>query len=439
MPLPPGCRQPRLIQTLRWMLRPLPFLEDCRARHGEVFSVRMHVFGDAVFIADPEDIKAVFTARPDAIGPGTGNQMLEPILGKGSLILLDGAPHRDERRLLAPPFHGERMRAYGALIARAALAHTRDWTPGRELAVFTPMQTVSLDIILQAVFGVEDPQRAAVARRALVDMLDSILPITVFLKLLQRSWGPWGRLMEARQRVYAVIDEEIARRRDAPEVQREDILSLMMSARYEGGGEMSDQALRDEMLSMLLAGHETSTTSLAWAIYWVLSEPEVTERLRAELDATDGSPAALAACPYLEAVCNETLRIHPMIPIVSRVARKPVTLGGHTIEPGTGIFPCTYLAHRRPETWPEPARFQPERFLKHKFTPYEFIPFGGGSRRCIGMAFALYEMKIVLGTLFRVFDLELATPGPPRTVRRNLTLAPRDGTVVRVKAKRALG
>lgn len=432
MPLPPGPRQPSAIQTLRWMRAPVPFLEECRASFGDTFSVRMALFGRAVFTGDPEAIRQIFTARAEELGPGTGNGMVEPVLGRHSLIVLDGAPHKDERKLLAPPFHGDRMRAYGDAIAQCTLHHVRQWPVHTPFPAFAQMQAISLDVILRAVFGVEDPARLGEARHALVEMLDALAPITLFVKALQVAAGPWKKLLTARKAVYALIDAQIAQRRAEPDRPRDDILALLMGARYEDGEPMSDQALRDELLTMLLAGHETTTTALSWALAELMHSPAAHERLLAELAACGGEPEALSRAPYLDAVCKESLRIHPIIPIVSRVTRAPWRLLQWDLPAEVGVFPCVYLAHFREASWPEPAVFRPERFIERTPSPYEFLPFGGGTRTCIGKAFALYEMKIALGTILRAVALSPAEPGIPEVQRRNLTLAPRSGTRLRV-------
>lgn len=433
MPLPPGPSQPVALQTLRWMRAPIPFLQECRASYGDTFSVRMALFGKAIFTGDPEGIRQIFTAKAEDLAPGTGNFMIEPVLGKHSLIVLDGLPHRDERKLLTPPFHGDRMRAYGAAIQQIALHHARSWPVGVPFPAFAQMQAISLDVILRAVFGVEDPEKLGEARHALVEMLDALSPITLFVKSLQVAAGPWKKLMTARKRVYALIDGQIAQRRAEPDRPRDDILALLMSARYEDGEAMSDQALRDELLTMLMAGHETTTTSLSWALAELLHNPPVLERLLAELAASSGEPEALSRSPYLDAACKETLRIHPVIPIVSRVTREPWRLLQWELPEGVGVFPCVYLAHFREASWPEPEQFRPERFLERTPSPYEFLPFGGGTRTCIGKAFALYEMKITLGSILRALSLEAAEPRVPEVLRRNLTLTPRSGSLIRVR------
>lgn len=427
------------------MARPVRFMRDCHARYGDQFTVNIAIFGRAVFVCDPDSIKQVFTTNPDALRPGEGNRMLEPVLGRHSLILLDGAAHRRERRLLNPPFHGERMRAYGSIIGSAVQEHTRGWTAGGPADavqdVFPAMQSVSLDVILRAVFGVEDPARLAQARAPVVGMLEEMRPLALYWPILQQDFGPWGRTMAHRRAVHALVDEEIAERRSRGLEGREDILSLMMSARYEDGQPMSDEALRDEMLTMLLAGHETSTTGLCWAVWELMDHPEVRERLQAELRALppDATPDTVAASPLLDAVCKETLRLHPVLPVVSRVAAEDLQIGPWEIPAGTGVFPCIWLAHRREATWPEPERFRPDRFLERTPSGYEFLPFGGGSRRCIGMAFALYEMKLVLAGLLRTFDLERGQTTAPSPRRRHITLAPGGGVRVRVLARRTQG
>lgn len=429
MSLPPGCTQPMAVQTARWMARPTTFLRECHDRYGDDFSVNMAIFGRAVFVSDPENIKAVFTAGPDELGPGTGNAMLMPLLGRHSLILLDRQPHRRERRLLTPPFHGERMRAYAQVIHEATQTACAAWPLGEPLNLTPELQNISLDVILSAVFGVADLSRRALARRPVVALLEGLNPLTLYVPVLQQRFGPWAKTMAERRAVHALVDEEIQDRRARGLDGRSDILSLMMAARYEDGAEMSDEALRDEMMTMLIAGHETSTTSLSWAVWELMDNPDAAERLSAELDAlgADAGPDALERLPFLDAVCRETLRLHPVLPLVSRVTRAELPLRGFTVPANVGVFPCIWLAHRREEVFPEPERFRPERFLERSFSPFEWLPFGGGARRCIGMAFALYEMKLVLGALFRRFRFSKADAKVPQTRRKHITIAPSGG------------
>ena len=429
MPLPPGCTQPMAVQTARWMARPTTFLRECHDRFGDDFSVNMAIFGKAVFVSDPENIKAVFTASPEALGPGTGNAMLMPLLGRHSLILLDRQPHRRERRLLTPPFHGERMRAYAQVIHESTQTTCAAWPLGQAMNLTPELQNISLDVILSAVFGVADLGRRAAARRPVVALLEGLNPLTLYVPFLQQSFGPWAKTMAERRAVHALVDEEIRDRRERGLDGRSDILSLMMAARYEDGAEMSDEALRDEMMTMLIAGHETSTTSLSWAVWELMDNPDAAERLTAELDAlgADAGPEALERLPYLDAICRETLRLHPVLPLVSRITRAELPLRGFTVPANVGVFPCIWLAHRREEVFPEPERFRPERFLERTYSPFEWLPFGGGARRCIGMAFALYEMKLVLGALFRRFHFKKADDKTPQTRRKHITIAPSGG------------
>lgn len=429
MSLPPGCTQPMAVQTARWMARPTTFLRECHDRYGDDFSVNMAIFGKAMFVSDPESIKAVFTASPDTLGPGSGNAMLLPLLGRHSLILLDRQPHRHERRLLTPPFHGERMRAYAQVIHDATEASCGAWPMGKPINLTPELQSISLDVILSAVFGVADFGRRAAARRPVVALLEGLNPLTLYVPVLQQRFGPWAKTMAERRAVHAVVDAEIHDRRERGLDGRTDILSLMMAARYEDGSAMSDEALRDEMMTMLIAGHETSTTSLSWAVWELMDNPDAAERLGAELDALgpDVAPEALERLPFLDAVCRETLRLHPVLPLVSRVTRAELPMRGYTVPANVGVFPCIWLAHRREEVFPEPERFRPERFLERSYSPFEWLPFGGGARRCIGMAFALYEMKLVLGALFRRFRFNKADDKVPQTRRKHITIAPSGG------------
>jgi cytochrome P450 len=295
-------------------------------------------------------------------------------------------------------------------------------------------QAISLEIIMRAVFGVEDMQRGAEIGDAILESISAMTPTLIFFKFLRHSFGgigPWARFMRASQRVDTLLLSEIAARRQKGE-SGDDILSLMMSARYEDGGSMSDTDLRDELLTLLFAGHETTAISLAWAFYWLARQPEDMERLLSEIDALgpDPEPDAIAALPFLDAVCHEALRMHPVVPDIMRKLRKPFDLLGYTIPAGTGLAASAMLLHRREDLYPEPHRFRPSRFLERKPAPHEFIPFGGGARRCLGAAFAMYEMKIVLATLLRSHRLRLATDATVVAARRGFTFGPKGGIMM---------
>lgn len=426
----PGPRYFNPIAFVRTISNPSAWLHRTARAYGDTFKVNS-TFGPMVISSDPEVVRTLFTTDPDAFEPFQADTTA-PFLGDTSLVLVSGARHRRDRKLLSPPFNGARMRAYGAIMAECADHVTASFTPGRSFRMLDVTQAISLNVILRAVFGLgEDEGRAPAVREALIEFISAMSPWIIFFHGLRHSFlglGPWARFQRASARLDALLYEVIAARRASPEP-REDILSLMMSARYEDGGSMSDKDLRDELLTLLFAGHETTAIALAWAFYWLHRYPDELARVRDEVSALGPSPEAdaVAALPYLDAVCQETLRIHPIVADIPRTLRRPVDIAGYTVPAGVALSASVLLVHSRPDLYPEPHRFRPSRFLERKFTPFEFIPFGGGARRCIGSAFALYEMKIVLARFLSRYNLRLASDAPPEATRRGFTMGPEDG------------
>jgi cytochrome P450 len=427
-----------LVQTFRYARDAYGYLIGCHKKYGDTFMVPA-LNGTLVMVCAPPEIQQVFTADPDTFVP-FGADSYTPLLGERSLLALSGQRHRRERKLLTPPFHGARMRAYGQTIRRAALAAMAMWRPGEPFTMQTTTQWISLEVILRAVFGVQDDRRVEEFRGAIVEMVAAAVPSLMFFKFMRRplaGLGPYNRFVAAIARIEALIYGEIAARRGRPEVAGDDILSMMLAARHEDGTGMSDLELRDELLTLLFAGHETTGIALAWASYWLHRNPATLERLRAEVDALgdDPDPEALAKLPYLEAVCSETLRLHPIAPDVPRMLARPLTVGGHELAPPLGVAVVTTVLHRREELYPEPDRFRPERFLERRFSAFEYTPFGGGARRCIGAAFATYELKLVLATMLRHAHLEMAE-GEVKPARRNLVIGPGSGVRMVLRERR---
>ncbi len=434
MRLPDGPKNPPFLQRLQWIVRPLETLDARSQKYGDTFRVRSNKLTTILYFSSPQALQTIFTADPEQLNSAEGNKLLKPLLGEHSLILLDGKSHQRQRQLLMPPFHGERMRAYGQLICAITEQVISQWLPGKPFAVRPAMQEISLRVILSAVFGLHSGPRFEQLRQLLSSMLEAFgSPLSstfLFYEFLQRDLGtrsPWGRFLRQRQQIDQLLYAEIAERRSLADPDREDILALLLEARDEAGQPMSDVELHDELMTLLFAGHETTASSLAWALYWIGCLPEVRDKLQAELDSIDpdSDPSASARLPYLTAVCQETLRLHPIaLNAFPRIVKKPMELMGYQLEPGTILIASIYLAHQRQDVYPDPKHFKPERFLERQFSPYEYLPFGGGNRRCIGLAFAQFEMKLVLATILSRLQLALVNHRPIKPVRRGFTLAP---------------
>ena len=441
--LPPGPSAPRLMQGLRFAVRPVELFEDCARRYGEAFTLRLPVGVPSVFLSAPAAVREVFTGEDEALRGGEANGFLRPLLGANSILCLDGARHERERRLMMPPFHGERMLAYGRTMQAVSEGVMATWPTGRPFPIHREMQLVTLDVILRSVFGLEQAPATARLRELLrqtVGLGGSVFLLWPRLQVDLGPWSPWGRLVRIRREIDALLRAEFARRRAVAEP-HDDILSLLIAARDEQGNPLSDEELRDEMLTLLVAGHETTATGLAWTIHRVLAHDDVRARLLDELRGVGGggpvAPDQIGRLEYLDAVIKETLRLNPVIPDVGRLLAHPARIGGWDLPAGVAVVPCIYLTHRRPDVWPDPLRFEPERFIGRRPTPYEFFPFGGGVRRCLGMAFALYEMKVVLATILSHLELHAAPGYRMKLVRRSITFAPSEGMPVVVERRAA--
>ena len=424
-PQVPQIPLPRIVQTGRFMLRPVPFFEQWRRELGETFGARLVGPGDVVFISDPPSLKALFAAdRVNTIAPGR-NIVLRPLLGRQSLLRQEGDEHLKRRRLMLPPFHGERMRAYEQAIAELTAAEVARWPRGKAFAIHSSMQAITLEVILRAVFGVTDPARLKALRESLMALLaESGSPAAIGLLLDPvRRLPRYRRFARHSARADELLYAEIAERRADPALsEREDILSMLVTAEFDDGTRMDDRELRDQLMTLLLAGHETTATALAWTIDLLLHTPPVLERLLAELETNDDA--------YLDAVATESLRVRPVVPMTGRLLHQPATLGGYELEAGQVVLVAIYMAHTDAETYPDPFSFRPERFLDDAADTYSWIPFGGGTRRCIGAAFAQMELRVALRTILETVRLEPAEPRPERMMRRNVTLSPANGTRV---------
>jgi cytochrome P450 family 135 len=429
--LPPGPRLPAVVQTARLMARPVPFLEHCRRRYGETFTARILRAGRMVFISDPASLKRLFAAdRENTLAPGR-NVILAPLLGERSLLVLEGEEHLRRRRLMLPPFHGERMRAYERAMADAARREVASWPLGDPFPLQARMQGITLEVILRAVFGVEDDRRRTELRRSLVGILGTTRsPLAIGLTIGGiRRLPAYRRVTRMIAEADRILIAEVAERRSDPDLaSRQDILSLLVAARFEDGSQMADGELRDQLMTLLLAGHETTATALAWAFDLLFWAPDKLDRLRDEVDAGEHA--------YLDAVIEETLRVRPVVPFVGRQLSSATELGGHRLPAATVVMPAIYLSNTRPDVYPDPYAFRPERFLDGGPDTYSWIPFGGGTRRCIGAAFAQLEMRVVLSTVLSRAVLAPAADRPEPMVRRNVTLAPRGGTPAILVARR---
>lgn len=418
---------PFLVQTLSWMKDPSGFYLKQLAKHGQPFTANLPI-GEVVVTGDPTGIREIFSADPDSFEV-LGHLPLVPAVGENSVLVTSGVRHRRKRKLLMPPFHGERMRAYGKLMQELALRAFEDRAPGTKLFAQDATTDISLEVIIRAVFGVTDPKRAARYREVLNAYIDTYTPSIAAFTLLRRNFGgrgPWARFQRNVMALHALLDEELTLRRAQEASTDEDILSLLLAARDEDGQPMPDVELKDELRTLLLAGHETTAISMAWALHHLHRNPGTLETLLEELDALgeQPTPEALAAAPYLGAVCDEALRLKPVLAGVARRTRVPFTLQGRELPVGTPLLAAVSVAHADPEIFPEPDAFRPERFLERRYSPFEYLPFGGGARRCIGAAFALYEMRVVLGTLLTTHRFSAAEGPPEHPVRRNVTLGP---------------
>jgi cytochrome P450 len=418
--LPPGPRMPSVLQTIGWWSRPTAYMERCRARYGQRFTIRLIGQSPFVIISDPEEIKQMFLAPPDVLHPGEGAQILEPVIGANSVILLDEDPHLRQRKLLLPAFHGEKMQRLSGLMAELAEREVASLPYEEVVALHPRLQRLTLEIILRAVFGLQGGAQLDELRDVLTEVLafgESPLSLLPPAQRLLAGRGPLVRFERAGARadelIFELIDE---RRRDGDD--GDDILSMLLGARDEDGSPMSPAELRDELVTALVAGHETTASQLAWAFERIAREPAVQRRLHAELDA-DSDEA------YLSATINEILRRRPVLPNAEpRLVKQPVEIGGVLYEPGVVLFASAYLVHHDPTIYPDPYAFRPERFLEQAPGTYTWIPFGGGRRRCLGASFALLEMKLVLRAVLERCALRPASATPEITRRRGITFSP---------------
>src|SRR3954470_18016763 len=438
MALPPGPRMPVFLQGIGWWNRPTAFMERCRARYGKRFTIKLPGQPPFVMISDPAEIKQVFQAPPDVLHPGEGARILEPVVGSYSVILLDEREHLEQRKLLLPAFHGDSMNKLTSLMEELAEREVASWPAGESFQLHSHFQALTLEIILRAVFGLDSGSRL----EALRDRMTAILEFgTSIASVNERLWrnffgfGPYARFLKARAAADELVFEQIDERRQSGE-RRDDILSVLLEARHEDGSEMTREEIRDELMTALVAGHETTASELAWAFERLAADPRVLERLHAEID--DGSDDS-----YLTATIQEVLRRRPVLPQAEpRLVKEPIRIGDWDYEPGCVLGANAWLVHHDPDIYPDPFEFRPERFLDEGPGTYTWIPFGGGRRRCLGASFALLEMKAVLREVLRRYDVEPGVEGAELSRRRSITISPSFGASAvlseRVRAKEPL-
>jgi cytochrome P450 len=439
--LPPGPRMPALLQTLGTWSRPTAFLERCRARYGKRFTTLLVGQPPLVMISDPEEIKQIFLAPPDVLHPGEGARILEPIVGAHSVILLDEQPHLEQRKLLLPAFHGESMQRLAGLMRELADSEVAAWPRGEPLELHPRLQRLTLEIVLRTVFGLERGARLDALRGLLTKILafgESPLSLLPPPPTWMTAITPMARLerlgANVDELIFALIDERREQAGREDEAGSPDVLSLLLAARHEDDSPMSPQELRDELMTALVAGHETTASQLSWAFERLAREPTALRRLNEELDGgTDED--------YLNATINEILRLRPVLPTAEpRLTKKPVEIGGVRYPAGVALVACAYLVHHDPEIYPDPYAFRPERFLEreggHPPGTYTWIPFGGGRRRCLGASFALLEMRIVLRAVLERCELSPLGTGAEKTRRRSITISPARGGLVLLRDRR---
>lgn len=446
MALPPGPSLPTLVQTWHWLRRPYEFFDECAARYGEIFQIRLAGFGSAAVVTTPECIKEIFAAGPDTLQAGQSNAILRPFVGEHSILVLDGPEHHRQRKLLMPAFHGERMQAYGQAMVDEANASIDTWPLQQTFSIQRHMQAITLRIILRTIFGVSQGaqfERMCAITRTAVEIASNPLLLFPAMQRDLGAWSPWGKFMRLTAAVDDILRAEIDHRRRNAGSPRADVLSMLLEARDDHGAPMTFPELRDELVTMLVAGHETTATALSWTLCWLLRDPALCARLAAEVaTATESGrllPERVAKLELLDATVREGLRIRPVAPLVGRLATRPLQLGGYDIPSGWVVTAAIYLAHRRQPTFPAPDRFDPQRFITARPGPTEWLPFGGGNRRCIGAAFATYEMKMVLASILLRTTMELEPGYEPRSVRRGVTIAPAQGVPLIVRERRRVG
>lgn len=443
MALPPGPRLPAIVQTYLFIKHPLWFFDECLRRYGDVFTIEMVAVGKSVHGVRPETIREMFIASPDYLHAGEANSIVQPLIGQNSVALLDEDDHARVRRILKGPLHGEKMRAHGRTIMDATRHAIKDWGAGEPHSMLSVMQDISLEVILRVVFGITERSAMPEAAKNVLSMVTAYTPSLLVIPPMRRDLGPWspgGRFARRRQVVDDWLLGEIASRRKQPDKRRVDVLSALVLAQEQGEAPLSDKEIRDQIVTLFVAGQDTTSATLTWAMSLLHANRPVLERLLSEIETlgADPDPEQMAALPFLGAVCNEALRAATTVPAAARMpVKRPLRLQGYDIPPGMYVSPNIYLAHHNPAVYPDPWAFKPERFLEREYSPYEFLPFGGGARRCLGMALSYYEMRLVLGTILATLRFAADSPEVAPHHLRGMVLVPADGGMLRVTERRS--
>ncbi|HHP7245197.1 MAG TPA: cytochrome P450 [Elainellaceae cyanobacterium] len=445
-----GPKTPHWLQMMQYITDPVGFLEKTAKRYGDIFTLSGSLSTTdsrpVVVVTHPRAIQQIFTQTEEITAPGELHQVMAPLVGDNSLLLIDGIRHRNRRKLLMPPFHSNRLDIYGKSICEITRKIISSYPVNQTFSVYMALQEISLQVILETVFGLHQVAlRQQLRQRYLSNKRygkNPLMPLLISFPILRKDlgrWSPWGRFLYLKRQIDELIYTEIRKCRQQNDSSRTDILSLLISARDEVGEPMTDDELCDDLRLLLSAGQEPTAITVAWAIYWLHTYPEILEKLRQELDSlgADSDPVAIARLPYLTAACNEAMRISAIIPFTSpRLVQAPIELMGYRLNPNTILDCCIYLTHQREDLYPEPKKFKPERFLERKFSFYEFLPFGGGMRGCIAQPLAEFEMKLMLATLLSHYEWKLVNQSPERSQFEGTALTPANGVRVMVTKQR---
>ncbi|WP_236721300.1 cytochrome P450 [Trichormus sp. NMC-1] len=435
--LPNGPEEPELFQLINWLVRPFEYLKECVDRYGDIFTIRTFGFSPLVFIGNSQGIQEIFSTYAKSFDVKTTNAILHPITGDHSIVLMDDSKHKRERKLLMPAFHGDRMKLYAKKICEITDNVTSSQEINKPFLAKSFIEEIALKILVDILFGIREEGKSKQFLSIITDWVNIIdSPVQsslMFFKVLQvdlGDWSPWGNFIRTKQTVDKLLQAEIEDRRTNRKKLGDDIFSLMLEATYEDGQKMSDDQIKHELFTFLYAGYETTVTALSWAFYWLEKYPRVKVKLLQEIDSLGDNPdpMEISNLPYLTAVCEETLRFYPAVTFAfGRTAKQDMKIMGRFFEAGTTFYPCIYSVHHQEDVYPNSKRFRPERFLERQYTPYEFIPFGGGSRYCLGYAFAMLEMKLLIASIVSKYNLKLADNQPIQPVRHLSTIKPSNG------------